>query len=157
MFKLAVFHSIGTLRWWNLRRKDDLLPFSDTATEPTTTRSTFTFASRPTGTLKSLTPWRRSAEPRNWSQAKSLGFMNHKKMCSIRVQTWEEEHTRSCSLLAPWGGVILLKRPVRSRGVGTSKVFWACRGNPRIIQQTSAVIQHDCRLIKDWKKFSEWW
>lgn len=34
---------------------------------------------------------------------------------------------RSCSLLAPSGGVILLKRPVRRRGVGTNKVFRACK------------------------------
>lgn len=33
---------------------------------------------------------------------------------------------RSCSLLAPWGGVILLKRPVRRRGVGTNNFFCAC-------------------------------
>lgn len=33
---------------------------------------------------------------------------------------------RSCSLLAPSGGVILLKSPARRRGVGTNKVLRAC-------------------------------
>lgn len=33
-----------------------ILPFSETATDPTTTRSTRTLESRPTGTLKFLTP-----------------------------------------------------------------------------------------------------
>lgn len=49
-----------------------------------------------------------------------------------RAETWDEEHIRSCSLLAPSGGVILLKRPVRRRGVGTNKVFCACRDKTHI-------------------------
>lgn len=108
-------------------RKHRRLPFSDTATEPTTTRSTFTFESRPIGTLKSLTPWGNLGRLRNKIYIYThAAFLRTKLNESHQSKTWEEEHMRSCSLLAPCGGVIRLKRPVRRRGVGTNNVFCAC-------------------------------
>lgn len=117
-----------------------LPPFSETATEPTTSRSTFTVASRPTGTLNSFTP----CTQRWYRQPQMHGnVFNECNACndhapplaptktSLLELTWDVEQTRSCSLLAPCGGVILLKRPVRRRGVGTNSVFFALKETQR--------------------------
>lgn len=70
--------------------------------------------------------------------------------------TWEEEHVRSCSLFAPWGGVILLKRPVRRRGVGTNNVFCACKHHPKITKHNSPDTWHDWKFVHNMIRHAEW-
>lgn len=50
------------------------LPFSETATDPTTTKSTWTLESKPTGTLKFRTPWRGKCEELTVSEQAEWGW-----------------------------------------------------------------------------------
>lgn len=79
-----------------------------------------------------------------WKKTKHRNIVPHayKNTYYRLAETWEEAQMRSCSLLAPAGGVILLKRPVRRRGVGTNKVFCACRED-----KTFWPIKHHCSFF----------
>lgn len=54
-----------------------------------------------------------------------------------KALTWDVEHILRMSLVAPVGGVILLKSPVLRRGVGTSSVLPACQNKRTIFVPTS--------------------
>lgn len=95
------------LLWWShdvIVKSSKELPFSDTATEPTTTRSTFTFASKPMGTLKSFTPWEKNVQKTRMFEGLQITIKfrvkMYVKMC--KSSKLEPERRNRCVAVLCW-------------------------------------------------------